>query len=111
AAPSIQLHLAGAAQKCDITLYDANGNKVKSLSLGAEPGGDVTVDWAKAGGGTLAAGTYRVEVKATGANGSAVSASPMVKGVIQSLTFENGASQFNVGGNVVSPGDIVSIGS
>jgi flagellar basal-body rod modification protein FlgD len=110
-APNIQLHLDGAASKVDVTLYDLNGNKVKSLSVGATAAGDVNVDWAKAGGGTLAAGQYRVEVKATGTNGTAVSATPQLRGVIQSLTFENGTSQFNVGGNAVSPSDIISIGS
>jgi len=110
-APNLQLHLDGAASKVEVTLYDANGNKVKSLALGAQAQGDLTVDWAKAGGGTLAAGQYRIEVKATASSGTAVSATPQIKGVIESLTFANGSSQFKVGGSAVSPADIVTIGS
>jgi flagellar basal-body rod modification protein FlgD len=111
AAPKLQLHLDGAASKVDVTLYDAAGNKVKSLSLGAQAAGNLNVDWAKAGGGTLAAGQYKIEVKATGTGGTPVGATSQLKGVIDSLTFENGTSQFKIGGSSVSPSDIVTIGS
>lgn len=109
-APSLAVNLSGTASKVEVDLLDSSGNVVKKLNLGAMAAGNNVIDWNKAGGGTLAAGTYSVQVKAS--NGSAtVNATPEISGVISSLTFNAGNATFNVGGASVSPADILSIGN
>ena len=100
----------GAASKVEVDLLDSNGNTVKTLQLGALPSGESAVNWTALGGGTLAAGTYSVQVKATQGSNT-VNATPEIKGVISSLTFNAGNASFNVGGSSVSPANILSIGN
>jgi flagellar basal-body rod modification protein FlgD len=109
-APALQLHLDGAASKVEVDILDSSGNKVKTLQVGPMSAGDNAINWATAGGGNLPAGSYTVQVKATsGAN--SINATPEIKGVISSLTFNAGNASFNVGGSSVSPSDILSIGN
>lgn len=108
--PAMQLHLDGSASKVEVDILDSSGNKVKTLQVGPMAAGDNAINWAAAGGGNLPAGSYTVQVKATsGAN--TINATPEIKGVISSLTFNAGNASFNVGGSSVSPADILSIGN
>lgn len=108
--PALQLHLDGAASKVEVDILDSQGNKVKTLQVGPMAAGDNAVNWAVAGGGNLPAGSYTVQVAASQGS-STINATPEIKGVISSLTFNAGNASFNVGGSSVSPADILSIGN
>jgi flagellar basal-body rod modification protein FlgD len=108
--PPLSVHLDGPVKSCTVSLVDATGKTVRTIDLGPQGGGDVPVSWA-ASGGALAGGTYKVQLKATSNSGDAVNASSQIKGVVQSLGFNNGVSTFDVGGAQVQPSDIVSVGN
>jgi len=109
-APSLQLNLSGAASKVEVDVLDSSGNKVKTLQVGPMAAGDNAVNWAAVGGGNLPAGSYTLQVTASQGS-STINATPEIKGVISSLTFNAGNASFNVGGSSVSPADILSIGN
>jgi flagellar basal-body rod modification protein FlgD len=108
--PPLSVHLDGPVRSCTVSLVDSTGKTVRTIDLGAQGGGDVPVNWT-ASGGAIAGGTYTVQVKATSTSGDAVNASSQIKGVVQSLGFNNGVSTFDVGGAQVQPSDIVSVGN
>ncbi|HEX4461087.1 MAG TPA: FlgD immunoglobulin-like domain containing protein, partial [Polyangia bacterium] len=98
------------ASKVEVDVLDSSGNKVKTLQVGPMAAGDNAINWTVAGGGNLPAGSYTVQVSASQGS-STINATPEIKGVISSLTFNAGNASFNVGGSSVSPGDILSIGN
>jgi flagellar basal-body rod modification protein FlgD len=71
-------NLSAAAANVAVTITNAAGQTVASLSLGPMAAGTQTFSWNGAGtnGSTLPAGTYSFRVSAAGANGAAVSATP-----------------------------------
>jgi flagellar basal-body rod modification protein FlgD len=70
--------LSDAASNVAVTITDAGGKTVTSLNLGPMTAGSQTFSWSGVGGNglRLASGTYGFSVRAIGANGSAVSATP-----------------------------------
>jgi flagellar basal-body rod modification protein FlgD len=71
-------NLAAAAKNVAVTITNAAGQPVASLSLGALAAGNQSFSWNGAGsnGSNLPPGTYRFSVSAVGATGAAVSATP-----------------------------------
>ena len=104
--PPLKLHLDGAAKTVEVDVLDSSGNKIRTMQMGAQPGGDLTLAV-----GQLPAGTYTVQVKAAAAGGAAVNGEVSLRGIVQSLNFQSGNTVFNVGGVDVAPGDILSIGN
>jgi len=71
-------NLAAAAKNVAVTIANATGQPVASLSLGAMAAGNQSFSWTGAGsnGSNLPPGTYSFSVSAVGATGAAVSAIP-----------------------------------
>ncbi|HKA91033.1 MAG TPA: flagellar hook assembly protein FlgD [Haliangiales bacterium] len=109
--PALSAHLGGAATKVDAVLTDASGKEVRRFSLGAASGGDVAIPWdgSDASGKPLAAGTYKIEIQATGANG-AVPATAIETGRVSALEFQGGKAIYRIGAATVDPADIIRIG-
>jgi flagellar basal-body rod modification protein FlgD len=107
AAPACSINLGGTASSVQVSLVDGTGKTVRTATMGATAGGNVPVVWPS--GSALPAGQYTVSVKATAPDGSTVTASPEIQGVISSLGFANGSSTFTINGVTVSPSDILSI--
>ncbi len=111
APPALSAHLSGAAAKVDAVVTDSSGKEVRRFSLGAASGGDVVIPWDgnDAAGKPLAAGTYKIEIQATGANG-AVPASAVETGRVTALEFQSGKAMYRIGAASVDPADIIRIG-
>jgi flagellar basal-body rod modification protein FlgD len=71
-------NLSSAASNVAVAITDPTGNTVASLNLGAMPAGTQKFSWSGAGahGANLAPGTYNFTIRATGAQGAAVAATP-----------------------------------
>jgi len=71
-------NLTAAAKNVAVTITNATGHPVASLSLGAMAAGNQSFSWSGAGsnGSKLPPGTYSFSVSAVGATGAAVSATP-----------------------------------
>lgn len=109
----ITYNLGGDVAESTITIRDANGKVVRTMSAGAAQAGTKTAAWdgMDDSGNAMPNGTYTVEVSAKNASGGVVSSSTRVRGVVTSVTFENGGAELIIGatGQHISPADVISV--
>ena len=112
-ASPIGIQLDAPADTVKITVKDSNGEVVYSGERTSLSAGQHQITWpgTDESGNPLPAGTYDVEVSATGAGGTPVGASAIVAGVVTGVTFENGYPELLVGDLRVQPAQILSIGA
>lgn len=104
--------LDGAAQGVTVTVRDANGKAVRTLDLGAKPAGPVAVTWdgKDDAGQPVAAGSYTLDVQAKAADGSAVSVSQEVQGVVTGVFFDKGYPELVLDSGVRAPiSDLIGV--
>ncbi|MCC7381309.1 MAG: flagellar hook assembly protein FlgD [Deltaproteobacteria bacterium] len=103
-------HVDGAASEAHVRITDENGREVRRIALGPIRG-DAAFQWDGRGEGGVALppGSYRIEIEAKSAEGSAVSAYAGARGVVQAVELGDGGIHFSLGGINVMPGDILAI--
>jgi len=84
--------LGGKADSVTIMVQDSDGNKVKTIELGARELGKnaVPFDGIDENGLKLPPGDYTFSVSARTANDEVVTTNTIGSGIVQSITFENG---------------------
>jgi len=95
------VHMVSRADDVTVQIVDAAGELVRSFSLGELAAGTHEVDWdgLDGEGHQVLAGTYGIKVVAADGEGNALNtALPVVIGTVESLSYQNGAAYFNVGG-------------
>lgn len=106
-------NLGSDAVESTITIRDASGKAVRTMAAGGGTAGrhDAFWDGMDDSGNAMPAGTYTVEVTAKNASGGQVTTSTRVKGVVTSVTFENGSAELIIGasGQHISPADVISV--
>jgi flagellar basal-body rod modification protein FlgD len=104
-ATSTNVTLASAAQQVTATIKDSQGNTVRTLSLGAEPGGALPITWngADDSGQPVPAGTYSVNVNAKDAGGQTVNVSQSVTGTVTKVSFDQGYPALTLNSGVSGP--------
>ena len=110
--PALGLDLGQAASKVNVVIRDVNGRQVKSIDLGPQPAGRVSVPWDGKNDlhGDLTPGTYTVEVTATGTDGkSEVTSTTLMSGLIEAIDFFDGSPRLRLGAVSASPSEILSI--
>lgn len=113
-ATGVSVNLAGPADKCTVTIRDANGNAVRTIDMGARGAGAMPIAWDGKDdkGNTVAPGSYSVDVKATNAAGASVSVSQDVTGKVVRVSFEKGYPELTLDSGATAPvSDLVSVGS
>jgi flagellar basal-body rod modification protein FlgD len=112
-AATANVTLAGPAQQVTVAIKDGQGNVVRTLKLGAEPGGTLPITWngADDSGQPAPAGTYSLNVTATDANGQNVNVSTTVSGVVSQVSFDQGYAVLTLNSGAKAPvSDLVSVG-
>ena len=113
-AATANVNLAGPAQQVTVAIQDSQGNVVRTLKLGAEPGGTLPITWngADDSGQPTPAGTYSLNVTATDANGQNVNVSTTVSGVVNKVSFDKGYPVLTLTSGATAPvSDLVSVGT
>lgn len=107
----IAYDLAAPAQEVVAEVYNTANQKVRTLSFANQPAGASTqsFDGLNDAGQILPDGAYRVKVTGKNADGTLVTALPLAIGRVNSLEFTQNGPIFNVGGNMVAYGDIISV--
>jgi flagellar basal-body rod modification protein FlgD len=101
------------AAQANVTLVvkDANGSLVTVLPQGVMNRGANTVTWngRDANGNLMPNGTYKVEVSAVDANGTAVTNTPSQTMKVDAVTFKNGGIYLASGSSSFSLADVLEI--
>jgi len=110
AAP-LQFSLDGPAEISTVTLKDASGVSVGSISLGAQPGGANQVQWdgLDSLGNPLPDGRYSFVVTAQDVAGDTVATRTEVRGVVSGASYEGTDAFLNVGTHRVALTDLISV--
>lgn len=93
-----------------VTIYNADGNVVKTIYPGQQTSGEYGIDWdgTDNSGNVVEDGSYTYEVLAnTGSGYAAVSTA--ITGKVDSLTYQNGKAYLDIDGVLISPDSIIKV--
>ncbi len=102
------------ASNVEVTISDAEGTKLKTVSLGAQEAGSLDFEWdgSTDSGEAAGNGPFTISVSAQNADGKSVSAQTLVWAPVQSVSFDSdGKPVLNLPGiGQTSPDDVVKVG-
>lgn len=109
---TLNFNLAQGANQVTISIRDASGTVVKTLTTGATASGKGSLSWdgTTTGGSTASPGVYSFSVSAVDAAGNKITAEPFVKGVVNSVDMTGTTPTLNAGGIALSLTDVTSVG-
>jgi flagellar basal-body rod modification protein FlgD len=104
-ATGFSVELEQPAAEVTVTIRDAQGNAVKTMEMGAQPAGPLSVAWdgTDDNGDPVAAGQYAVEVSARDEAGDPVPTSQDVTGTVVGVTFDKGYPEVILDTGVTAP--------
>ena len=110
---TINYNLSSAANQVTVTIKDATGATVKTITAGSSPAGEGTVSWdgTNSAGAQLPSGAYSFSVAAKDSSGNPVSSNGLVKGTVTGVDMSGATPSLTVGGLSVSLGNVTSVGS
>ncbi len=110
-AQPVGVELAAPASEVTITIKDETGGTVRVMTRANVGSGVQEIGWDgnDSTGQPLDDGRYTVSIEATDVQGNPVQASPLTKGIVDGITFENGYPELLVGLARIIPADIVTI--
>jgi flagellar basal-body rod modification protein FlgD len=108
---SLQFNLSGAVNSATISITDANGKAVKTITTGALGTGDSSVAWdgRDNNGNLLPAGAFSFSANGTTAAGSNVLATTYTSGRIDGVSIVNGIPMLTVGAASIALSDVISV--
>lgn len=94
----IHFGLGGSATQTVVNIYNAQGNFIKTISVGAKEAGNHSISWdgTNDAGGMVPDGAYQFEVLAGDTEGGIIPTETFIVGVVSGVTFNNGAAQLIV---------------
>jgi flagellar basal-body rod modification protein FlgD len=101
----VAFNLAGSAIETTVTIRDASGRTVRTIDVGARPGGLAKVPWdgRNDGGVPQPAGTYSVAVSAKTSSGASVSVTQNSTGAVQAVSFDKGYPELHLDNGLSVP--------
>ncbi len=103
--------LSQPANAVTVTVYDSDGEVVRTLVSTAEETGAHQLDWdgCDLAGERLPAGSYRFEVSAVGPDGESFTPSSLVNGLVDGVTYRDGIAYLLIGGREVSLSEVLEV--
>jgi flagellar basal-body rod modification protein FlgD len=100
-----------ASADCTVTIFDSEGQVVKSISMGNLESGKHTFEWdgLDLNEDAMERGLYRFEISAVGDNGAAISVETYVFGKVDRVSLGGGIPMLYVNGSPVAISEIVDI--
>lgn len=111
-ATSSAVTLGDAATKVTADILDANGKVVRTINLGARAAGAMPVTWdgRTSTGDSAPKGNYTMKINATKADGSAVTATQDVTGLVTKVAFDKGYPELTLDNGTTTPiSDLVGV--
>jgi flagellar basal-body rod modification protein FlgD len=101
---------SGPLSDARLTITDADGNVVRTISLGTVDAEDsYTWDGTDSSGEKVPEGTYTYKVTGTDADGNRVSAESRITGLVDGMDYSTGTPQPSVDGVPVSLSDLLTL--
>jgi len=110
--PTINFTLDQAAAKVTLSIKDASGQVVRTLTVQNQAAGVGKVVWDGKDemGDSVPEGNYTVEATGKTAEGGSVKPSLMLVGIVKQVIYKNGAAYLIVDGAEVNLGDVLGVG-
>lgn len=107
----LSIELGDDANKVTVTVYDSEGNLVKTLDAGpmAEGAGTVNWDGTDVNGQPVDSGEYTFKVSAEDDDGTRIAVATQLEGQVRGITYENGFPELIVDGTSVSVGSVIEV--
>ncbi len=101
-----------AATTSELAVLNEAGDVVATIEIGPRSPGKVDFSWDGTGtnGTVLEEGTYRLELRAKNKEGADISGRVVLRGVIDSLSFEDGGTMMRIGNALLTPASVLTIG-
>jgi flagellar basal-body rod modification protein FlgD len=108
---TIQFKLNAPAETVTVTIKDSDGNIVKTITDTGFSEGLNSIEWngENAVGDNVSAGEYSYSVSAYDGNEAAVSATPLIAGEIEGITFEEVGIVLMINGQTISLNEVLEI--
>jgi flagellar basal-body rod modification protein FlgD len=113
-ATSSSVTLGTAAQQVQVQITNSAGTVVRTMQLGSEPAGPLSVSWNgnTDSGQPAPSGNYTMNVTAADASGGPVAVTQSVTGIVTSVSFSQGYPQVTLANGTVAPvSELVSVGN
>lgn len=112
-ATSGSVNLAAAAAGATVTIQDASGATVRTMTLGPQPAGALAVTWngLNDAGQATPSGTYTMKVSATTADGKSIDVQNQVSGIVTQVNFDKGYPEVVLNSGATAPiSNLVGVG-
>jgi flagellar basal-body rod modification protein FlgD len=112
AKPSISFTSEKAATDLKVTITDIEGNKVATLTRDSVAAGATSIEWDGRDnfGNKVASGHYNVTVEAVDIAGTTFKPKMSLVGIVESISYREGAAYLRVAGVEIPLGDVAAIG-
>lgn len=109
--PQLPISLSGDVAEVTVEIMTQAGQSVRTLSLGPQTAGDLTVQWdgRSASGALISPGTYLYRVTAYDSAGAASDLGAAATGLVESVSLQNGEPVLTVAGRKVRLQDVLSV--
>ena len=108
---AVNFSLAGAANQVSVSIQDASGATVKTITGGAMGAGEGSLAWdgTNSAGTALASGAYSFSVSAQDASGTSVTSTPLIKGAVTGVDMSGATPMLNIGNVQVNLTAVTSV--
>jgi flagellar basal-body rod modification protein FlgD len=108
---TINFSLAQAADQVTVSILDASGTVVKTISGGAKGAGEGSVSWdgTSSTGTALAPGAYSFSVAAKDAGGTSITTTPLIKGKVDGVDLSGATPVLTIGQVKLNLTDVTSV--
>jgi len=108
---TVNFSLAQSAEQVTVSVQDASGAVVKTITGGAQGAGSGSLAWdgTNNAGTALASGTYSFSVSAKDASGNSVTSTPFIKGKVDGVDMSGATPVLSIGNLKLNLTDVSSV--